>query len=183
MLLLVDTLANVPFFSGFIPNATQIQQPMDVAVFRPFKQLVEKRMKAASYGPENEQITINNFHQILVPCYMQAMTPKTIISGFRKAGIQPFNMDNVDLTAVEGLEHRQTAFWPDEGQIINDLRSMGTNTDKPVTVQTHVQTDHSGDIEESKYIHAESIRTYEAGRSYDLELTQISRAHMEEHKA
>ena len=95
---------------------------------------------------------------------MQAVNKENIKNGFRKAGIHPFTMDNVDLMSVEGGEHRETAFWPEEDVVIDNQVCRGTMTEKPLIVQTHMQTDHSGDIEELEFIHAQSLRTYTAQR-------------------
>ena len=159
MLLLVDTLM-FPFFPGFVPNATQIQQPMDVAVFRPFKSLLEKSLKAQQFLPEKEQPNINTFHKVILPCYLQAMNPENIFAGFRRAGIHPFNIANLDWTTIEGLELRDVAFWPEEGQDFGGLKTMGTNIENTLVVNVNTQTDHTGDIDDLNCIHEDNIRTY-----------------------
>ncbi|KAI5636428.1 DDE superfamily endonuclease domain-containing protein [Phthorimaea operculella] len=77
------------------PNATQLLQPMDLAVFRPLKRI----WKATVYKWRTENQFVKLKKENFCPLLKQALdqlNPSWIINGFRKSGLCPLNPDNVD---------------------------------------------------------------------------------------
>ena len=63
------------------PHLTDVIQPLDKAVFRAPK---------ASFRKKEEQWKRKN-HQLWTDAYLDAVTPRNILSGFRSSGISPFD--------------------------------------------------------------------------------------------
>ncbi|XP_039967786.1 uncharacterized protein LOC120779523 [Bactrocera tryoni] len=76
---------------SFPPKCTHKMQPLDVAVFAPFKGMMTVRRDA--WKKSNIGVTFNLHHVPLLvdQCLDVMLTPKTIKSGFRTTGIYPFN--------------------------------------------------------------------------------------------
>ena len=79
-----------------------------------------------------------------MPVYLASMKPQTIINGFRRAGLFPFNSDNLDWSKCEGNERQQEAFHPDESINVQNLVNQGTQSLKPNVINVKVQTSLSG---------------------------------------
>ena len=96
---LVETLM-FPFFPGFVSNATMMQQPFDISCFRPFKLKMHQRIERLRLTLGVDAVTMHNFHQLMMPVYLECMKPDTVINGFRRAGIHPFDSDNLNWSKI-----------------------------------------------------------------------------------
>ena len=121
-----------------------MQQPFDISIFRPFKYALHQKMHLWTVRDGPDAVNINNFHQLLMPCYLKAMKKHTLVNGFKRAGIHPFEPANVDWDTVAGVEKKNEAFQAEEGIDIDGQCSRGTKTMKPCTVDVSVQTASSG---------------------------------------
>ena len=65
-------------------------------MFKPLK--VKYREEADDFRRENglKSITLVTFSRVLMPAFNAAMTEESMKSGFRKAGLYPWNADAVD---------------------------------------------------------------------------------------
>ena len=90
---LAETLM-FPFFPGFVSNAMTVQQPMDVSLFRPFKQMMDEKIDTLRTLKGPDAISITNFHKVMMPIYLMCMNPDTVTNGFIEAGIHPFKREN-----------------------------------------------------------------------------------------
>ena len=79
------------------PNTTHLTQPLDRAVFGPFK--VQWRQACHRYIVEHPgaRITKHNFSVVFSEAWVLAMTPKNIASGFRATGVWPPNRNAIVL--------------------------------------------------------------------------------------
>jgi hypothetical protein len=68
------------------PHCSSRLQPLDVAVYGPFKFYYNKSIA-------NWMITIYNIAHCMKEAHTKALTPINIHSGFRKTGIYPFNRE------------------------------------------------------------------------------------------
>ncbi|XP_049316954.1 uncharacterized protein LOC125779723 [Bactrocera dorsalis] len=89
---------------SFPPKCTHKMQPLDVAVFAPFKGMMT--VKHDAWKKSNIGVTFDLHHVTLLvdQCLDVMLTPKTIKSGFRTTGIYPFNpqiFTEVDFVASE----------------------------------------------------------------------------------
>ncbi|XP_039947759.1 uncharacterized protein LOC120766387 [Bactrocera tryoni] len=89
---------------SFPPKCTHKMQPLDVAVFAPFKGM--KTLKHDAWKKSNIGVTFDLHHVPLLvdQCLDVMLTPQTIKSGFRPTGIYPFNpqiFTEVDFVASE----------------------------------------------------------------------------------
>ncbi|XP_050337874.1 uncharacterized protein LOC126764118 [Bactrocera neohumeralis] len=89
---------------SFPPKCTHKMQPLDVAVFAPFKGMMT--VKHDAWKKSNIGVTFDMHHVPLLvdQCLDVMLTPKTIKSGFRTTGIYPFNpqiFTEVDFVASE----------------------------------------------------------------------------------
>ncbi|XP_049302937.1 uncharacterized protein LOC125776096 [Bactrocera dorsalis] len=89
---------------SFPPKCTHKMQPLDVAVFAPFKGMMT--VKHDAWKKSNIGVTFDLHHVPLLvdQCLDVMLTPKTIKSGFRTTGIYPFNpqiFTEVDFVASE----------------------------------------------------------------------------------
>ena len=72
-----------------------ITQPLDVAVFGPFKRYYYS--ECADYMRWNMGKTITRYQIASMACtaYLKAMSPWNIVSSFKKTGIFPLNKDAI----------------------------------------------------------------------------------------
>jgi hypothetical protein len=77
-------------------HSSHILQPLDVAVFGPFKKFYFS--ECASYMKQNmgKVVTRYEIAQLASRAYLKAMTPWNIVSGFRKTGIFPLNKHAIE---------------------------------------------------------------------------------------
>lgn len=84
------------------PNSTHITQPLDVSFFHPLKE--RWRKVSASWKNDNneDRITKEIFPKLLeMTLNSFEGEKKAIVNGFRKAGLYPFNPNNVDYKYLE----------------------------------------------------------------------------------
>jgi len=76
-------------------HTSHITQPLDVAVFGPFKRY--NYSECADYMRQNMGKTITRYQIASMACtaYLKAMSPWNIVSSFKKTGIFPLNKDTI----------------------------------------------------------------------------------------
>jgi len=76
-------------------HTSHITQPLDVAVFGPFKRYYYS--ECADYMRQNMGKTITRYQIASMACtaYLKAMSPWNIVSSFKKTGIFPLNKDAI----------------------------------------------------------------------------------------
>ncbi|KAE8744011.1 hypothetical protein FOCC_FOCC009377, partial [Frankliniella occidentalis] len=75
------------------PHTSHKTQPLDVAVFSPFRGYYDNAVRLWITNNPGKQVTIYHIASFVKIGIEKAMTPGTILSGFRKTGIYPFNPD------------------------------------------------------------------------------------------
>ena len=91
------------------PHTSHITQPLDVAVFGPFKSMYNSECQA--YMKRNPGLSVTKYEvaQLTSTPYLRALSAENLISAFRKTGIHPFN--NKDITdsqvAPSVIYHKQ----------------------------------------------------------------------------
>ena len=78
------------------PHTTHALQPLDVAIFKRFKNHFSKAVKALSFAKKNFVVSKRDFAQVVKDPFEQAFSIPNIKAGFRKSGIFPFNRNVVD---------------------------------------------------------------------------------------
>ena len=73
------------------PHTSHITQPLDVAVFGPFKSMYNSECQA--YMKRNPGLSVTKYEgaQLTSIPYLRAFSAENLISAFRKTGIHPFN--------------------------------------------------------------------------------------------
>ena len=77
------------------PHSTHASQPLDAAVFNPLKRNWNDAIHAFLSQNPGKVFTKYNFPPILKEAWENTMTAANICSGFRNAGIYPFNREKV----------------------------------------------------------------------------------------
>ncbi|KAJ4436357.1 hypothetical protein ANN_18989 [Periplaneta americana] len=85
--------ANEIIMLSFPPRCSHRLQPLDRAVFGPFKRYYNTAADAWMLNNPGKTMTIYDIPGIVSTAYPLAMTPSNIQSGFRCTGIFPFNRD------------------------------------------------------------------------------------------
>ncbi|KAE8740524.1 hypothetical protein FOCC_FOCC013970 [Frankliniella occidentalis] len=75
------------------PHTSHKTQPLDVAVFSPFRTYYDNAMRNWIMANPGKKVTIYHVSAFVKTAMEKAMTPGTILAGFRKCGIFPFNPD------------------------------------------------------------------------------------------
>lgn len=88
--------ANQIILYALLPNATHIIQPLDVAVFRAVKSGWMKEVEDWKVKSKNRTLTRATFPLLFETVINEKATPKIVQNGFRKCGIYPFNLDNIN---------------------------------------------------------------------------------------
>ena len=79
------------------PRTSQLLQPLDVAIYGPFKGYYYR--ECASFMRENIGRAVTKFQMTEIACkaYLRAMCPSSIVSAFKKSGIYPLNREAVPI--------------------------------------------------------------------------------------
>lgn len=98
------------------PNTTHILQPADVSVFKPLKTEWKNTVRRWQNQQENVNRSVNklNFCKVFQQALNSTDMTNHIKNGFRKCGLYPFNVDNVDYTKCvkNVLEQQNTEATP-----------------------------------------------------------------------
>ncbi|CAH2085301.1 unnamed protein product [Euphydryas editha] len=78
-------------FLSFPPHTTHKLQPLDVAVYGPIKKYFEQEIATFHKAHPGRTITPFDVAPIFNPAYLKGASPMNAISGFRVAGIWPYN--------------------------------------------------------------------------------------------
>lgn len=82
------------------PNATNICQPLDVAVFGPMKKKWKNICRQWRVEHDGHEITKENVPSALDRLISDRNMKNNVISGFRATGIFPFKAENVDYSKL-----------------------------------------------------------------------------------
>lgn len=85
---------------------THLLQPLDVGVFKSFKSHYNHVCREFMAAQPGRVITSENVASSLVAAWLHAMTPLSIMSGFKKCGIHPLNPGMIILTGRQLFLHR-----------------------------------------------------------------------------
>ena len=77
------------------PHTSSKMQPLDIAVFKPFKTYYAQQIDKWMVNHVGMRVTEYDIAQLMKPAYLKATVPSNIISGFEAAGIFPYNPDKV----------------------------------------------------------------------------------------
>ncbi|XP_078053383.1 uncharacterized protein LOC144478901 [Augochlora pura] len=82
------------------PNTTHFLQPMDVNLFEPLKARWKENVNR--YCNEREKLSISkeDFAPVLETIFREMNLKEILSNGFRKCGLDPFSMDEVDFVTV-----------------------------------------------------------------------------------
>ncbi|XP_051244566.1 uncharacterized protein LOC127356649 [Dicentrarchus labrax] len=75
------------------PRTSHKMQPLDVSLYGPFKTYYNKAMDGWMRTHHGQTASIYAIPEIVHETFLSARTPRNILSGFRSAGIFPFNRD------------------------------------------------------------------------------------------
>ena len=75
-------------------HLTDVVQPLDLSVFKPFKAALKKRQRDWRAKNRGKSITPSLFVKLVTESWMQCVTPSVIMSGFRRAGISSFSPEH-----------------------------------------------------------------------------------------
>lgn len=76
---------------SFPPHCTHKLQPLDISVYGPFKKYLSSAHDAWLRSNPGKTISIYEIPKLVATALPLAMTPTNIMSGFKKAGIYPFD--------------------------------------------------------------------------------------------
>ena len=76
-----------------LPHCSHKLQPLDRSVYGPFKTFYNQAANAFMVSHLGKTITIYDVEKLVGKADEQALTPRTIRSGFAASGIWPFNRD------------------------------------------------------------------------------------------
>lgn len=107
------------------PNSTHIIQPLDIAVFRPFKCAWRQMI-----GDKSIVVKNSNFGELLKECVERYHQNSWAISGFKAAGIYPWCASNINFEKIkDGCTRKKTC---DEKKIwVQDVINNWKATHKP----------------------------------------------------
>ncbi|KAE8736958.1 hypothetical protein FOCC_FOCC017585, partial [Frankliniella occidentalis] len=75
------------------PHTTHRTQPLDVGVFKPFKNAYNKAVHTWNSQNAGRSVSIYEVAGFVHTAILQSFTPQNILSAFRATGIHPFNPD------------------------------------------------------------------------------------------
>lgn len=82
----------------FPPHCSHRLQPLDVAVYGPFKKRYNTALNEWMLSNPGRTVSLYQIPSLVNKALLESFTPKNILSGFAKTGIHPFNSTNFDET-------------------------------------------------------------------------------------
>ena len=79
------------------PNTTHLTQPLDKAIFGPLKVFWRQACHQFVVKNPGVHVTKHNFSSVFSEAWIQALTPKNIVSGFRTTGVYPPDRNAITL--------------------------------------------------------------------------------------
>ncbi len=79
------------------PHTTHLSQPLDVSFFGPLKRYWSSACHTYMQENPGRVVTKFTFSRLFAEAWYKATSPTNLISGFRKAGIYPFNPDKMEV--------------------------------------------------------------------------------------
>ncbi|KAL8613418.1 hypothetical protein ACOMHN_057138 [Nucella lapillus] len=130
---------------GFPPLFTHRIQPLDRAVFGPFKKHYSIACSEWMVSNPGGKMTMDNVADVTGRAYPKAFTPFTITNGFRSTGISPLNANifsEKDFLQSSLTEHREHDGQPVMQVVrISTLQAVRPEDAKTATVTSTVQSD------------------------------------------
>ena len=83
------------------PNVTHVAQPLDVTPFNSLKVHWDHVCDQYMTSNPGKLVTIQVWNRLFSHAWLKAMTPVTIMSGFRLAGVYPFNQNAITVPGTE----------------------------------------------------------------------------------
>jgi len=87
------------------PHTSSKMQPLDIAVFKPFKTYYAQQIDKWMVNHVGMRVTEYDIAQLMKPAYLKATVPSNIISGFEAAGI--FHTTLTKLLSVTASKQQQ----------------------------------------------------------------------------
>lgn len=114
------------------PNCTHMLQPLDVSCFRSLKASWREQIRQEKSMQLDKSITKAEFAALFVKA-SKKLTSETIMNGFRKCGLHPWNPDQIDFSKAIGSKTLPEV--SQEDQTIEDNNHLFTeeNMDKILT--------------------------------------------------
>ena len=84
------------------PNTTHLTQPLDKAIFGPLKMFWREVSHHFVVDNPGSRVTKSNFSRLFSEAWIQALTPRNIVSGFRITGVYPADRSAIKLPSDEG---------------------------------------------------------------------------------
>lgn len=78
---------------SFPPHCSHNLQPLDVGVYRPFKNYVNRAQTVWMHNNPGKTMTIYDIPGVVKESLLLALNPANITNGFRASGIWPLNVD------------------------------------------------------------------------------------------
>lgn len=104
---------------SFPPHCSHRLQPLDVSVFGPFKKMFHNMCQVWMKNNIGKTLELRHIAPIADKCLEASATPKNIRSGFRAAGIQPFNPNVFSAEDYEAAELMETNLTSADADAIN----------------------------------------------------------------
>ena len=125
------------------PHTTHEVQPLDVSFFGPLKNQWSRVCHEFYQASPGRIVTKFNFNQLFSKAWMKAATSENVTSGFRRAGVIPFNPDAVLVTSTisetppsssnsSSLTTEDCSDTPESGAV-NDKENDATVSSPPPT--------------------------------------------------
>ena len=77
------------------PHTTHVAQPLDVSFFAPLKTYLSEACRHYTQENPGRVVTKYQFSSLFSTAWYKAIKPGTLVSGFRKVGVCPFNADAI----------------------------------------------------------------------------------------
>ena len=107
------------------PHTTHEAQPLDVGVFAPLKVQWTKVCHELYQKHPGSVVTKFNFSRLFSQAWCNAVIPANVMSGFRKAGVYPFNPNAITIIENTSMDSSSTPSRDESG----DMPSTSTSTD------------------------------------------------------
>ena len=112
------------------PHTTYECQPLDCSLFGPLKKHWQEACHNFYQSNPGKVISKINFNSVFRNAWLNAVTPANICSGFKKAGVYPFNPDAVEVPESNSSESGSNSNSGDSGDGTSTSDNNGSSSSR-----------------------------------------------------
>ncbi len=146
------------------PHTTHVSQPLDVSFFKPLKVYWSEVCHRYMQDNPGRVVTKYQFSSLFSTASYKTVRPETIVSGFRKVGVCPFNSNAITVPDVPISENPDDAGVDQDGNESDDSDSADSSAECDLEETGTNVMDVDGDAAQTTTFNPEQVQLFKTRR-------------------